>query len=138
VKSPTDPKLIHKEKIGTRGSSSEAATDHLAFNWFDEQGLLAIPMTVCDGGGDGQNGNTVSFSGLLVYDVDVQDGFTRLGGVDHGGHGVNCNTWWSNANSAVKRSVFLDDLVYSVASDRVKVQRLGKLGVDVADLSMSE
>ncbi len=36
----------------------------------------------------------------------------------------------------MKRSVFLDDLVYSVAMDRVKVQRMSHLGVDVADLSL--
>lgn len=135
VKNPTDPRLLHKEKIGSRGSSSEAATNHLAFNYFAERGLLAIPMTVCEGGGDGRAGE-LAFSGLLVYDVDVERGFTRKGGVDHGTKGVNCQTWWSNAQSAVKRSVFLDDLVYSIAGERVKVQRLGKLGVDVADLSL--
>ena len=138
VKNPTDPRLVHKEKIGTRGSSSEAATDHLAFNYFASEGLLAVPMTICDGGGDGRNGDQLAFSGLLVYDVDIERGFTRLGGVDHGTKGVSCSTWWSNANSAVKRSVFLDDLVYSIATDRVKVQRMNRLGVDVADLSLIE
>jgi len=138
VKNPTDPRLVHKEKIGTRGSSSEAATDHLAFNYFAEQGLLAVPMTICEGGGDGSYGKEVSFSGLLVYDVDIEKGFTRLGGVDHGSSGAGCNTWWAGASSAVKRSIFLDDLVYSVASDRAKVQHLDHLGVDVADLSLSE
>ena len=134
VKNPTEPKLVHKEKIGTRGSSSQAATDHLAFNYFADQGLLAIPMTICEGGGDGRNGDVLAFSGLLVYDVDLEKGFTRLGGVDHGTKGVDCGTWWSNARSAVKRSIFLDDLVYSIADDRVKVQRMDKLGIDIADL----
>jgi hypothetical protein len=138
VKKPTEPKLIHKEKIGTRGSSSGAATDHLAFNYFASEGLLAIPMTICEGGSDGVHGNDLAFSGLLVYDVDTERGFTRLGGVDHGKKGVNCNTWWSNANSAVKRSVFLDDLVYSIATDKVKVQKMSRFGTDVADLSMME
>ncbi len=136
VKNPTEPRLIQKEKIGTRGSSSEAATDHLAFNYFANQGLLAIPMTICEGGGDGRNGDTLAFSGLLVYDVDIENGFTRLGGVDHGTKGVSCGTWWSSATSAVKRSVFLDDLVYSIAGDRVKVQRMGHFGDDLADLSL--
>ncbi len=45
-------------------------------------------------------------------------------------------TWWSNASSAVKRSVFVDDLVYSIATDRVKVQRLDRFGEDVADLPL--
>ncbi|MBS2018048.1 MAG: beta-propeller domain-containing protein [Deltaproteobacteria bacterium] len=138
VKKPTEPKLLHKEKIGTRGSSSEAATDHLAFNWFADDGLLAVPMTICEGGGDGRNGDQLAFSGLLVYDVDVEKGFKRLGGVDHGTKGVSCGTWWSHATSAVKRSVFLDDLVYSVAPDRVKVQRVSELGHDLADLRLTD
>jgi uncharacterized secreted protein with C-terminal beta-propeller domain len=137
VTSPTAPRLVHKEKLGSRGSSSQAAVDHLAFNYFADEGLLAIPMTLCDGGGDGKNGDTLSFSGLVVYDVDLDRGFTRLGGVDHGTRGVTCSTWWSQATSAVKRSVFVDDLVYSVAEDRVKVQRVSRLGVDVADLPLA-
>ncbi|WP_394829618.1 beta-propeller domain-containing protein [Pendulispora albinea] len=136
VKNPTEPKLVHKEKIGSRGSSSQAATDHLAFNYFADKGLLAVPMTICEGGGDGISGDTLAFSGLLIYDVDTEKGFTRLGGVDHGTKGVNCNTWWSQARSAVKRSIFLDDLVYSIAEDRAKVQRMESLGVDLADLRL--
>jgi uncharacterized secreted protein with C-terminal beta-propeller domain len=136
VKDPTRPTLLHKEKIGTRGSSSQAATDHLAFNYFANEGLLAIPMTLCEGGADGRNGDRLAFGGLLVYDVDVDRGFTRMGGVDHGTEGATCSTWWSRATSAVKRSVFLDDLVYSIADDRVKVQSMKRFGVDLADISL--
>ncbi len=136
VTSPTEPRLMFKEKIGSRGSSSEAATNHLAFNYFAQKQLLALPMTICEGGGDGRYGDKLTFSGLLVYDVSLERGFKKLGGVSHGTEGVSCSTWWSNASSAVQRSVFLDDLVYSIAGDRAKVQRLGKLGEDVADLSL--
>ncbi len=136
VSKPTDPQLIHKEKIGTRGSSSEAATNHLAFNYFADRGLLAIPMTVCEGGSDGVHGTTLAFSGLLVYNVDIDKGFTKLGGVDHGKRGASCGTWWSHANSLVKRSVFLDDLVYSIATDRLKVQRMTSFGNDLADIAL--
>jgi len=136
VANPKAPRLVHKEKIGTRGSSSEAATNHLAFNYFHDTGKLAIPMTICEGGGDGRAGE-LSFSGLLVYDVSVKDGFARRGGIDHGLQGADCNTWWSNATSMVKRSIFLDDLVYSIAGDRVKVQRMGHFGADVADIALT-
>jgi uncharacterized secreted protein with C-terminal beta-propeller domain len=136
VSSPTDPRLLHKEKLGTRGSSSEAATNHLAFNYFAEKGLLALPITVCEGGGNGRKGE-LSFSGLYVYDVSLTRGFSRLGAIDHGKSGVNCNSWWSNATSAVKRSLFLDDLVYSLASDRLKVQRMGSFGTDVAEILLN-
>src|SRR5262249_9689077 len=129
-------KLLYKEKLGTRGSSSEAATNHLAFNYFVDKKLLAVPMTLCEDGGDGRTGNTVSFSGLLVYRIGVESGFERLGGIDHKQGGAACSTWWSRGMSAVKRSIFLDDLVYSMAMDRVKVQRLGAFGTDIADNSL--
>lgn len=138
VTKPTEPKLLHREKLGTRGSSSAALTNHLAFNYFAEKGLLAIPMTMCEGGSDGVNGTERSFAGLMVYRVDVKRGFERLGGVAHGKKGSNCDTWWSKATSAVKRSVFLDDLVYSMALDRVKVQRMGAFGQDLADISLTQ
>ncbi len=136
VTNPLKPKLMYKEKIGTRGSSSEAATDHLAFNYFAERGLLAVPMTICEGGGDGVFGNRLAFGGLLVYDVLTNKGFHRLGGVNHGTAGQNCGTWWSQATSGVKRSVFIDDLVFSIAMDRVKVQKLQALGKDLADIRL--
>jgi hypothetical protein len=136
VTRPTEPALLFKEKIGTRGSSSEAATDHLAFNYFAEHNLLALPATICEGGGDGTFGDRLAFSGLLVYEVTTERGFRRLGGVDHGKAGAACGTWWSAAASSVKRSLFMDDLVFSIASDRMKVQRLAKLGEDVADIAM--
>lgn len=136
VSKPTEPRLLHREKIGSRGSSSEAATDHLAFNYFPEKGLLALPMSICEGGGDGRNGEALTFAGLLVYRVQVDKGFERLGGVAHAKEGTRCSTWWSQATSSVKRSIFLDDLVYSIALDRIKVQKLGAFGIDVADIAL--
>jgi hypothetical protein len=132
VRVPTAPKLLFREKIGARGSGSEAATDHLGFNYFAERGVLALPATICS------RGNQVSFSGLLVYSVDLETGFARLGGIDHGADGANCNNWWSRSSSLVKRSVILDDLVYSIAEDRVKAQRFAAFGRDVADLPMRD
>jgi hypothetical protein len=133
VREPTRPRLLFKQRIGTRGSSSEALTNHLAFTYLADRDLLAIPMTICEDGGDGRFGTKLSFSGLLVYEVTPGRGFRRLGGVNHGTRGQSCNAWWSDARSAVKRSVFIGDLVFSIAADRMKVQRLTKLGTDVAD-----
>jgi hypothetical protein len=137
VTNPTEPRLLHREKIGTRGSSSEAATDALAFNYFGERNLLALPTTVCDGGGDGSFGDKLAFSGLLVYEVTLQGGFRRLGGVDHGTRGASCDAWWSKASSHVKRSVFVEDLVFSIATDRLKVERLAQLGTEVTDIPLA-
>jgi hypothetical protein len=140
VTNPIAPELLYKERIGTRGSSSEAATDHLAFNYLAERGLLAVPLTVCEGGGNGRFGIRKSFSGLSLYNVDAKQGFRRLGTIDHGKHNgqdATCSTWWSRATSAVKRSVFVDELVFSIATDRIKVQRMNQLGTDVAEIALT-
>jgi Beta propeller domain len=135
VSDPMAPALAHKVVIGTRGSSSEALTNHLAFTLFD--GKLAVPMTVCEGGGDGQQGTDLTFSGLIVYDVSVEQGFHERGRVAHPNNGTEyddatCGNWWTNANSAVERSIFMDNFIYSVARDVMRVQNLDAMGTDVA------
>ena len=46
----SNPTLLHKTTIGTRGSTSEGLTNHLAFDYFPSKGLLALPMSACSGG----------------------------------------------------------------------------------------
>lgn len=133
ISNPTHPTLAHKEVIGTRGSSSEALTNHLAFTYFAPKQLLALPMTVCEGGtGSGSYGTTMSFSGLMVYNVTAATGFKLTGKVEHLKAGASCHTWWTNATSTVKRSVVMDDYVFSVTDEVVKANHLANLPVDVA------
>ncbi len=133
VSNPLAPTLTHKEVIGTRGSSSEALTNHLAFTYFAPKQLLALPMTVCEGGsGKGSYGTTMSFSGLMVYDVTPATGFKLTGKVEHAKAGASCHNWWTNASSTVKRSIVMDDYVFSVTDEVVKANHLANLPVDVA------
>jgi uncharacterized secreted protein with C-terminal beta-propeller domain len=149
VSNPSDPQLLHREVIGARGSSSEAATNHLAFNYFAPREVLAIPATVCeDSAGGGSYAETMTFSGLLVYDVSTTDGFTLRGQVNHpyvdpvdsstyyvGGQ---CSNWWTDSNSVVQRTIFMDDFVYSVSDLLIKVNSLNDLSTDVAEVSLQE
>jgi uncharacterized secreted protein with C-terminal beta-propeller domain len=140
----TKPTLLHKEVIGTRGSSSDAATDHMAFNFFKPKEALAIPMVVCEGGSGGDHGDVMTFNGLMVYNVTVTDGFKYKGGIPHampapdGDYYSNnaCWGWWTQSNSTVKRSVFMDDWVYSVAMDEIKISALDQLDAPVATVSL--
>ncbi len=150
VSNPMDPKLTHKETIGTRGTSSEALTNHLAFNYFAPKNLLALPMTICEGGdGNGNYGSTMTFSGLMVYDTTVANGFSLRGRVSHpnasqpgppqnshGYYDVGCSSWWTNASSEVKRSIIMDDWIFSVSATRIKVNNLAALATDVKELSI--
>jgi len=150
VSDPTNPTLTHKEVIGTRGSSSEALTNHLAFTYFAPKNLLALPMTVCEGGGtQGNYGTEMTFSGLMVYDVTASAGFSLKGKVAHPNAEVQdpygtgyrydsqgCSNWWTNASSEVRRSIVMDDWVFSVSNRRIKANALGALGTDVVEVGI--
>ncbi len=131
------PTLLHKTVIGTRGSASEALTNHLGFNYFAPKNLLALPMTVCEGGGDGRYGDRMTFNGLMVFGVTVQEGFTKKGGIAHPvASRVSCNNWWTSARSTVKRSVIMDDFVYSIADDAVIVANVATLDAPVSTIAL--
>jgi hypothetical protein len=141
VSSPSDLKRLHHESIGTRGSASEAMTNHLAFNFFAPKSLLALPMKICDGGSGGSYGTKATFSGLMVYSATVGSGFEFKGKVGHptaetgaGYADRSCQDFWTYANSEVKRSIFMEDFVYSVSETRIKVNAMADLTTDVAEI----
>ena len=133
----TQPRLAHKHVIGTRGSSSEALTNHLAFTWYPEYELLSIPMTLCEGGDDGSYGKTMTFSGLMLFDAGVDTGFGEHGRVTHPpSANITCGNWWTDAQSVVRRSLFLDQFVYSISDKQLKVRDVTNMSLPLADLEL--
>jgi len=91
----------------------------------------------------------MTFSGLMVYDTTVANGFSLRGRVSHpnasqpgpprnthGYYDVGCSSWWTNASSEVKRSIIMDDWIFSVSATRIKVNNLAALATDVKELSI--
>ncbi|MEW6432382.1 MAG: beta-propeller domain-containing protein [Myxococcota bacterium] len=140
VSDPKNPTMSARYVIGTRGSTSEALTNHLAFNYFAPKHLLAVPMTVCEGSNGGSSyGRDLTFGGLMVFDVQADTGISYRGGVPYAAPESSqsaCSTWWTNASSQVKRSVFMDDYVFSVAEDLVQVAPLSQLGTPIVSLPL--
>lgn len=142
------PALVHKEIIGTRGSTSDAATNHLAFNYFPPKDMLALPIVVCEEGTEDTAmwayGDIMTFSGLMVYNVTVEDGFSLLGGISHvdpetpDSYSGFCHNWWTRSNSIVKRSVIMDDYVYSVAMDAIRIAHKDSLNAPVAVVDLAQ
>ena len=135
VSDPAKPTQTQRYKIGTRGSSSEALTNHLAFNYFAPKNVLAVPMTICEGGGDGSYGTDMTFSGLMVFDTTVQ-GISERSRVSHPKGSATCSNWWTDASSQVERSVIMDDFVYSLSSSLMKVSSLTDPSTDVAQVKL--
>jgi hypothetical protein len=137
VSNPAAPALMAKQVYGTRGSASSALTDHLGFTFLPDRSLLALPVTVCSGGGNGQFG-TFDFSGVVALNVSVAGGITELGRLVEPEAATSadaaslCTQWWTGASSEVKRTVVLDDFLYAISPSHVRVQNLTALGTDVA------
>jgi hypothetical protein len=139
VSEPTNPQLKFKHVIDTRGSSSEALTNHLAFTYYAPKQVLALPMTICEdpyGRGGGTYGDEMTFSGLMVFDVTADSGFAERGRVSFPPDPyANCYNWWTDASSTVRRSLVIGDFVYSLSDTLLKVNDLAGLS-EVAALSL--
>jgi hypothetical protein len=132
------PSLLHKTVIGTRGTTSDAATNHLAFTYFKPKDMLAVPMVICEGGSGGSDyGDTVAFDGLLVYKVTVANGFESVGRLPRAGPASpGCQNWWTQSVSTVERSIFMDDYVWAVQSATLRAGRLDMLDEPVVTVNL--
>src|SRR6478609_5644863 len=136
VSNLSNPQLLHKTTVGTRGSASEALTNHLAFNYFPAKGVLALPMSICEGGDDGVYGDKLTFSGLMVFDVSLENGIKEHGRMPFvnteqvtasWGASASCSVWWANSTSDVKRSIFMDDFAIGISDTLYQVAPLSSL-----------
>ncbi|HET7540094.1 MAG TPA: beta-propeller domain-containing protein [Polyangiaceae bacterium] len=141
----SNPQLLHRTTVGTRGSASEALTNHLAFNYFPAKGVLALPMSICEGGDDGVYGDKLTFSGLMVFDVSLESGIKEHGRMPFvnaeqvtasWGASASCSNWWANSTSDVKRSIFMDDFAIGISDTLYQVAPLSSLSTVAQSLPL--
>jgi beta propeller domain-containing protein len=114
-----DPRLVHKHVLGAAGSSSDALYDHKAFNYFAARATLGIPYSDWSGPGRAFR------SSLELFRVTTAGGIAPLGSVDHSdlvAPGALSGYGWT---PYVRRSVMIDDFVYSISSGGLKVSAAG-------------
>ena len=116
----SEPRLLHTARIGDRGTTSEALGNHKAFTFWEEYGLLAIPIDLYEH----QNlpteypwqWGTLTYKGLYVYRVGIEGGFEYLGRIATLS-GLE-QYWYAYGNYT--RGIFIDDRVYAVTSEAVR------------------
>jgi uncharacterized secreted protein with C-terminal beta-propeller domain len=128
----SDPKVAWKTIIGTRGSNSEALTNHLAFNYFPPRKMLALPITICEGGDVGMAGTQLTFAGLMAFDISLETGITEHGRLpfldeEEIATAGECGKWWTSSKSLVKRSIFMDDFIYGLSDAQLRVASLASM-----------
>ena len=136
-----NPTLAWKTVIGTRGSNSEALTNHLAFNYFAPKKMLALPITICEGGGNGVYAQNLTFAGLMVFDISLDTGISehgRLPFLDAStvSASANCDEFWTDSKSLVKRSIFMDDWVYGFSDAQLRVAALASMSTVLQSLAL--
>ena len=125
VRDFANPNLAHRYLIESGDDTwswSEALNDHHAFTY--HRGVLSIPAYI--GGAEGR------FSGLLVLAVDPEEGIHELGRVDHQDLGSGAYDPW------MRRSVYIEDALYSLSSAGVKVNHLYNPEVELAKVVFAE
>lgn len=135
-----NPVLLHQHEISASSdgwSYSEALWDHHAFT-FDE-GVLTIPAYYYDY----SSGDYEWWSGAVVMDVSVADGVSERGRVEHSDllaeaecvYGEDYEEYCEEyAYATLRRSVYIEDYLYTVSDYGVKVGALATPETDVAHI----
>ena len=125
-----NPKEISKYIIGDRGTYSPTQNDPHAFLFSLSKNLLVIPIKLYEidgseyssGASPSTHGDFV-WEGAYVFHVSSEEGFTLKGRISHSEDDFE-NRWnWYNDYS-IKRSFYIDDVLYTVSNSMIKANDL--------------
>lgn len=130
VSNVNSPRLVDSMVIGEKGSDSAVLSDHRAFLLDKERNIMAIPIRevihVPVEGSKYEGSHTEeTWQGTYVFGINPDTGFTGKGKIKQG-TGAKDDDWWYG--STVLRSLFMDDVLYTISRDRI-------VGSDLKDLT---
>jgi len=129
VSDVNNPKQLDKYEIGTSGTDSEALRDHKAFLFDRKKNLLVIPVReVTEKPRYDNRGYYVQkvWQGAYVFNLTPQDGFKLRGKVSHLDDYEEQMYYWGSPG-AVRRSMYMDDVLYTVSAQKIKMNDLNNL-----------
>jgi uncharacterized secreted protein with C-terminal beta-propeller domain len=131
VSNMTNPIQLANYIIGDRGTTSPVLDDHRAFLFDKTQNLLVIPIVEAKidqsqypPGQVPANayGQTV-WQGAYVFNITLDSGFMLKGKITHLESGID--VW--NSTYHIERSLYIDDVLYTVSNAKVKLNSLENL-----------
>ncbi len=131
-----NPKEIDKYEIGDRGTDSPILTDHKALLFDKSKDLLVIPVLVAEideeqypsGVPPHAYGNHV-WQGAYVFDISLDEGLFLKGGITHleDDTGLMKSGYYFSSPYSVKRSLYIDNVLYTLSDKKVKMNSLEDL-----------
>lgn len=122
VTNVANPTVIDVETIGKQGTESEVLSDHKALLFDKEKRIFSIPIWIYGDSQvspDGKYFEPKTWRGFYVYDVDAS-GFSLKGTVAHSN-----NTSYDYGYGS--RSFYIDDILYTVSSNLIKMNNVEDL-----------
>jgi uncharacterized secreted protein with C-terminal beta-propeller domain len=136
VENPIEPRELMSYSAGSEGSDSMALYDHKAFLFSKEKELLVIPASLTKLSADSRYRYNIDFNGALVFKI-TKDKIELKGKISHPKEeSKNVNDYWYyDSGNAVKRSLYIENNLYTVSENYLKINDLGDLK-DVKILNM--
>lgn len=133
-----NPKELDKYEIGEAGTDSEALREHKAFLFDKKKNLLVIPVTEIKGKQiyDSRYGyyRQRIWQGAYVFDLTLEKGFEVKGKITHN-EGDDLAYWWDSPN-VVRRSLFMDDVLYTVSPSKIKANDLNDVSKEIKEIKL--
>ena len=130
-----NPMEIAKFEIGDRGTDSPVLWDHKALLFDRERNLLAIPVLIAEideekypnGVPPNAYGDYV-WQGLYVFSI-TDTNIALRGGITHLDDGTDLlkSGYYFFSEHSVKRSLYIDNVLYTISDKRIKMNSLATL-----------
>ena len=134
VSDVANPIEVAKIEVGDRGTDSPALSDHKAFLFDKERGLLVIPVLEARinassyGGAPPANAyGDYIYQGAYVFNINTSS-ITLRGRITHvTGDELSKSGYWFNSDFEVVRSLYIGNTLYTLSGRMVKANTLSDL-----------
>ena len=138
-----NPKELDKYEIGDSGTDSEALRDHKAFLFNKNKNLLVLPVTEVKGKleYDSKLGyyRQRYWQGAYVFSIErsvSEWGFIPKGRISHNEGDENRDWYWYGSPNSVRRSLFMDDVLYTVSGIKIKANDLNDISKEIKEVKL--
>jgi uncharacterized secreted protein with C-terminal beta-propeller domain len=125
-----EPREIAKYEIGHRGTDSPVLRDHKAFLFDKSKDLLVIPVLVAEIDETKYPERPPPYTrgeyvwqGVYVFDISLDRGIVLKGRITH----IESEADVMNSGYSVKRSLYIDNILYTVSSKKIQMNSLDDL-----------
>jgi len=145
VSDVSNPVELAKYEIGDRGTDSPVLWDHKALLFDRARNLLVIPVLVAEMDPSQYEGEVPSWAhgeyvwqGAYVFDISL-DGLELRGRITHIDDNADLlkrGYYYFGSNYAVQRSLYIENVLYTISDMKVKMNNLETLAeINAVDLS---